>query len=85
MDTPKQQVAQLSWLDLIFVGREINKLDVSGKKYVKQLLNLCITTKLRILNGITRGDFQRNLTYIGYQGCSTFSPWVRNNLNTANT
>ena len=59
------------------MGGKINYLEISGKKYGKQLLNLCITRKLRILSGITR-----NLAYIGSQGRS---PWVRNNLNTEST
>ena len=86
METSKQQLAQFNWVDLIFVGREISKLDSSGNEYGKQLLNLCITTKLWVINGITRRDIQGYLRYIGYQCCITvcrFSPSVRNDLNTA--
>ena len=86
MNTIKQQLAHFNWVDLISVGREICKLDISGNEYGKQLLNLCITAKLWVINGIIRGDVQGYLAYIGYQGCFTvcrFSPWVRNDLNAA--
>ena len=48
-----------------------NNQDTSVNEYGQQLLNLCIETKLRILNGRTRGDLQGHLTYVGYHGCST--------------
>ena len=32
---------------------------------------MCIGTKLRILNGRTRGDLQGSLTYVSFHGCNT--------------
>ena len=43
----------------------------SVNEYGQQLLDLCIETKLMILNGRTRGDLQGHLTYVGFHGCST--------------
>ena len=48
-----------------------NNQDVSINDYGVQLLDLCIATKLRILNGRTRGDLQGHVTYIGHKGNST--------------
>ena len=48
-----------------------NNQDTSVNDYGQQLLDLCIETKLRILNGRTRGDLQRHLTYVDFDGCST--------------
>ena len=48
-----------------------NKEDVSLNSYGEQLIQLCIGSKLTILNRRTRGDLQGHLTYLGYQGCST--------------
>ena len=48
-----------------------NNQDTSVNEYGQQLLDLCIKTKLSILNGRTRGDLQRHLTYVGFHGCST--------------
>ena len=39
-------------------------------EYRQQPLDLCIETKLRILNNRTRGDLQGHLTYVGFHGCS---------------
>ena len=44
--------------------------DVCLSSYGEQLMQLCITSKLRVLNGSTRGNLQGYFTYIGYQGCS---------------
>ena len=43
----------------------------SVNEYRRQLFDLCIETKLRILNGRTHGDLQGHLTYAGFHGCST--------------
>ena len=43
----------------------------SVNEYGQQLLDLCIETKLMILNGRTRGDLQGHLTYVGFHRCST--------------
>ena len=56
-------------LDCILSNR--NNKDPSMNEYGRQLLDLCIETKLRVLNGRVRGDFQGHLTYIGYHGSST--------------
>ena len=48
-----------------------NNQDTSVNECGQQLLDLCIRTKLRILNGRTRGDLQWHLTYVGFHGCST--------------
>ena len=39
-------------------------------EYGQQLLDLCIETKLSILNCRTRGDLQGHLTYVRFHGCS---------------
>ena len=56
-------------LDLIMPPK--NNKDLSMNKYERQLLDLCIEAKHRVLNGGARGDFQGNLTYKGFHGCST--------------
>ena len=48
-----------------------NNKDVSLTSYGDQLIQLCIASKLRVLNGRTRGDLQGHFTYLGYQSCST--------------
>ena len=48
-----------------------NNQDTSVNEYGQQLLDLCIETKLRILNGRMRGDLQGHLTYVGFHACST--------------
>ena len=48
-----------------------NNQDMVINEYGQQLLDLCITSKMRILNGRTRGDLQGHLTYVGYHGSST--------------
>ena len=48
-----------------------NNQDTSVNEYGQQLLDLCIETKLRILNGRTRGDLQGHLTHVGFHDCST--------------
>ena len=48
-----------------------NNDDVSLNSYGEQLIQLCIASKLRVLNGRARGDLQGHFTYLGYQGCST--------------
>ena len=35
------------------------------------MIQLCIASKLRVLNGRTRRDLQGHFTYLGYEGCST--------------
>ena len=45
--------------------------DVSLNGYGEQLIQLCIASKLRVLNGRTREDLQEHFTYLGYHGCST--------------
>ena len=66
--------------DLYFLpeGYELNNFtthrnneDVSLNNYGEQLIRLCIVSKLRVLNGRTRGDLQGHFTYLGYQGYST--------------
>ena len=37
----------------------------------RQSIGLCIASRLLILNGRARGDFQGYITYVGYHGCST--------------
>ena len=39
--------------------------------YGEQLIQLCIASKLIVLNGRTRKDLQAHFTYLGYQSCST--------------
>ena len=46
-----------------------NNEDVSLNSYGEQLIQLCIASKLRVLNGRTRGDLEGHFTYLGYQGC----------------
>ena len=48
-----------------------NNEDVSLNSYGEQLIQLSIASKLRVLNGRTRGDLQGYVSYLGYQGCST--------------
>ena len=48
-----------------------NNEDISVNMFGEQLIDLCIASKLRILNGRTRGDFQGHFTYVGYNGCSS--------------
>ena len=48
-----------------------NNKDVSLNSYGEQSIQLCIASKLGVLNGSTRGDLQGHFTYLGYQGCST--------------
>ena len=48
-----------------------NNQHISINEYGQQLLDLCIATKLRILNGRTMGDLQGHITYIGNTGHST--------------
>ena len=48
-----------------------NNEDVSLNSFGEQLIQLCIASKLRVLNGRTRGDLQGHFTYLGYQGYST--------------
>ena len=56
-------------LDTLTVSR--NNEHVSIIFFGRQLLELCIAVKLRILNGQTRGDLQGHLTYFGSPGCIT--------------
>ena len=44
---------------------------VSINYFGRQLLRICIATKLSFLNGRTRNDLQGHFTYFGFQGCST--------------
>ena len=48
-----------------------NNEDVSLNSYGEQLIQLCIASQSRVLNGRTRGDLQGHFTYLSYQGCST--------------
>ena len=49
-----------------------NNQDTPVNEYGQQLLDLCIETKLRILNNRRRGgDLHGHLTYVGFYGCST--------------
>lgn len=56
-------------LDIINSSR-INK-NLYVNEYERQSKGLCITSRLLILNGRARGDFQGHITYVGYHGCST--------------
>ena len=47
-----------------------NNQDISINDNGRQLLDLCIAAKLRILNGRTGGDLQGHITYIGNKGHS---------------
>ena len=47
-----------------------NNEDVFLNSYGEQLIQHCIASKLRVLNGRTRGDLQGQFTYLGHQGCS---------------
>ena len=65
-------------LDFLPEGYELNTFttdrnneDVSLNSYGEQLIQLCIASILRVLNGRTQGDLQGYFAYIGYQGCST--------------
>ena len=61
-------------LDFLPEGYELDTFTTHRKNedysYGEQLMQLCITSKLRVLNGSTRGNLQGYFTYIGYQGCS---------------
>ena len=48
-----------------------NNEDVSLNSYGEQLIQLCVASKLRVLNGRTREDLQGHFIYLGYRGCST--------------
>ena len=48
-----------------------NNEGVSLNSYGEQLIQLCIASKLRVLNGRTRQYFQGHSNYLGYQGYST--------------
>ena len=48
-----------------------NNKDVPLNSYGEQLIQICIASKLRVLNGRTRGNLQGHYIYLGYQGCST--------------
>ena len=65
-------------LDFLSEGYELDTFtthrhneDVSLNSYGEKLIQLCIPSKLRVLNSRTRGDLQGHFTYLGYQGCST--------------
>ena len=52
--------------------RKGNNQDMHINSYGEKLMDFSISTKMRILNGKTLGDFQGQLTtYIGYNGVST--------------
>ena len=65
----------LNYLPLVYeldtVRSVRNYQDTSVDEHGQQFLDLCNETKLRILNGRTRGDLQGHLTYVGFHGCST--------------
>ena len=48
-----------------------NNQDILIDEYGQQLLDICITAKVKILNDRTRGDLQGHITYIGNKGHST--------------
>ena len=49
----------------------INNQDISINDYGQQLWDLCIAANLRIRNSRTKGDFQGDITNIGYKVLST--------------
>ena len=51
--------------------RKRNNQDLHINSYGEKLIAFSISTQMRILNGKTLGDFQGNVTYIGYNGVST--------------
>ena len=51
--------------------RKRNNQDIHTSSYGEKLVDFSISTKMRILNGRTLGDFQGKFTYIGYNGVST--------------
>ena len=51
--------------------RKRNNQDIHVNSYGEKLIDFSISTKMRILNGRTLGDFQGKFTYIGYNGAST--------------
>ena len=51
--------------------RKRNNQDIHTNSYGEKLIDFSISTKMRILNGRTLGDFQGKITYIGYNGVST--------------
>ena len=48
-----------------------NNQDIHINSYGENLIDLCISTRMRILNGRTLGDLQGKFTYFGYNGVST--------------
>lgn len=59
--------------------------DPTVNQFGKELINLCVSSKLRILNGRTRGDFQGKNTYFGYQGSSTVDLILTSEYTLSNT
>ena len=51
--------------------RKRNNQDIHINSYGEKLIDFSISTKMRILNGRTLGDFQGKVTYIGYNGVRT--------------
>ena len=51
--------------------RKRNNQDIHTNSYGEKIIDFSISTKMRILNGRTLGDFQGKFTYIGYNGVST--------------
>ena len=47
-----------------------NNQDIHTNTYGEKLIDFAISTKMRILNGRTLGDFLGKFTYIGYNGVS---------------
>ena len=48
-----------------------NNQDIHINPYGEKLIDLCIASRMRILNGRTIGDLQGKFTYFGYNGVST--------------
>ena len=56
---------------LIRIMKHRNNKVISLSNYAEQLIQLCIVSKLWILNVRTKGDFQWHFANFGYQGWST--------------
>ena len=48
-----------------------NNQDLHKNKYGEKLIDMAISSNLKILNGRTLGDLEGKCTYIGYNGIST--------------
>ena len=54
-----------------------NNEDVSLNSYGEQLIQLCVASKLRVLNGRTREDLQGHFIYLGYR---VVAQWTSENI-----